>query len=364
MSTLRSHFASLVAVTGVIMTIALFGHAYATDSVALDRRWVQGAALHVITADLADPRIRIDIGLPAKGLSHSESFANMIRRRGPLAAVTGTYFDTRSLLPVGTIVIGGKTVHVNYIGTTVCFLGSNLVRFVPTGKGESCDLSGTICGLRTGPRLLASGHYVLNPAREGFRHPGLFGRHVRVAMGVTGHNKLLLVAVHTPVTFARLASIMKALGAQDAVCLDGGSSSAMYYRGRLIRRPGRALTNIIEVYWNPAGSPANAEVATISQTGVTISAAPGPEWLAFWSAQEESAEDETLRRSERGPLEPPIAYEQAAVFTDSALSRFAKGRHAFFPVDRAQLSSLKRRKYPEHLVHVAADVQIVHHLVA
>ncbi len=243
----RSILSLTLAALCVLLAIALLRSQAIGDSVALERYRLKGALVHVIRVDLNSPRIVIGIGLPEKGLAHSESFESMVRRRAPLAAVTGTYFCTRSLVPVGTIIIGGRRVHVSCIGNTVCFLGSTRVRFVDTTKGQDYDVAGAHSGLRTGPRLLKNGHYALSPRREGFRSPGLFGAHVRMALGVTAHNKLLLVYVATPVTFARTASIMKALGALDAICLDGGSSSAMYYRGRMIHRPGRRLTNIIEV---------------------------------------------------------------------------------------------------------------------
>ena len=308
MLTCRSRLTWILVALCVTLSVVLVKSTSVGDSIALEQRRVHGAWLYVITADLNDPRIRIDIGLPAKGLSHSESFVRMIRRRGPLAAVTGTYFDPRSLLPVGTIVVGGKVVHVNHIGTTVGFTGSTRVTFVATAKGESCSLAGVDCGLRTGPRLLAGGSYALNPRREGFRYSGLFGRHRRVALGVTQRNKLLLVAVSTPVTFGKLAGIMKSLGATDAVCLDGGSSSAMYYRGRLVCRPGRALTNILEVHWSP--------------TYVTVVQAPRPV-----AANQAIAAAENYGSSAVQPTAP----EQVAAFPEPCLSHPSKQRQVQRP---------------------------------
>jgi uncharacterized protein YigE (DUF2233 family) len=313
------------------------------DSVALQKRSVQGARLYVITADLNDPRIKIDIGLPARGLYHSERFTNMIKRRGPVAAVTGTYFDTRSLLPVGTIVVGGKPVCVSNIGTTVYFVGSTRVRFVGTAKGESCELTGVDCGLRTGPRLLASGSYALNPRREGFRHPGLFGRHRRVAMGVTASNKLLLVVVDTPVTFGKTAGIMKLLGATDAVCLDGGTSSAMYYKGKLVCRPGRALTNILEIHWSPAyAARALPRVAAVTFIQAPRLAAAGQ----MISAAEASG----------NPYIGQVVPEHVAALPEPCFSRLAKGRHSVFPINRAKLPGLKGLEYAKNLVHISPDI--------
>ena len=308
----------------VLALIALLRSASIGDSLALESYRIRGARLHVIRADLNDPRLRVDIGLPAKGLAHSESFESMIRRRAPLAAVTGTYFCTRSLVPVGTIVIGGRRVHVSCIGNTVCFLGSTQVRFIDTTKGQDCDVTGAYSALRTGPRLLNAGYYALSPRREGFRHPGLFGAHLRMALGVTPHNKLLLVYVATPVTFAQTAAIMKRLGAVDAVCLDGGSSSAMYYRGRLVHRPGRALTNIVEVR--------NVPLAT----GVRLTSA-GYELLIARSDSTQLGPVELQRSAGIPELAPLALYEQAAVLEPTGL-RLARNRPVFLPFDRRKLS--------------------------
>jgi hypothetical protein len=348
----RSILSLALAALCVLLAVVLLRSATIGDSLALEKYTLRGARVYVIRADLNDPRIRVDIGLPAKGLAHSESFEAMVRRRAPLAAVTGTYFCTRSLIPVGTIVIGGRKVHVSRIGNTVYFLGSTQVRFVDTAKGQDCDFTGAYCGLRTGPRLLNAGRYALSPAREGFRHPGLFGAHLRMALGVTSHNKLLLVYVATPVTFARTASIMKALGAVDAICLDGGTSAAMYYRGRLVHRPGRALTNVIEVRLAPAGAPVAVSDVRIDVVGLQATQS-GP-----------AADEPAFRRSARSPDRPESAgYEEVAAL-DAGVLRLAKGWHPFFPVNRAKLPRLEGLEDANHLVHVAADVKIVHHLVA
>ncbi len=274
---------SLIVTLAALLLLAVPLAALTNDSVAFFRESVSGASVCVIQVDLNDPTVRIDVGLPARGIAHSESFAAFMKRHTPLAAVTGVYFDLRTLRPTGTIVTGGKTVHVSHIGTAVCFTPGNRVTFVDAKPGESCDLSTAECGFRTGPRLLAGGQYALNPRAEGFRHPGLYGARTRMALGVTSHNKLLLVLVRTPVTFSRLATVMKALGATDAVCLDGGTSSAMYYMGTIIKSPGRQLTNVVEVLrrtrFDTTASPASANSTTpngglLSASGVPGSAVP------------------------------------------------------------------------------------------
>lgn len=323
---MRTHHWFLILIVALcgILVFTTQHSALSNESVTLARSFVRGASVYVITVDLNDPGVRVDIGLPERGIHYSETFGSIVRRHAPLAAVTGTYFDMRTLLPTGTIVIDGKTVHQSHIGTAVCFTGDNKVTFVAANRGEPCDMSKAESGLRTGPRLLALGQYALNARREGYRHPGLFGARTRMALGVTPSNRLLLVSVRTPVTFSRLASIMKSLGAVDAVCLDGGTSSAMYFRGQILRRPGRMLTNVIEVRQRPVP-------VTVAKQDAVRGGSLAFQLSAGWRASPPIARSS---RDQRG-VKLEMVNEQAAVLSDSIRLRLAKGVHTLFPVDRA-----------------------------
>lgn len=297
------------------------------DSVMLESLTVRGAAVSLITVNLNDSSIKVGVGLPARGIPHAESFRSFVSRRSPLAAVTGTYFDTRTHIPTGSIVVDGKLVHQSNIGTAVCFTPDNRVRFVAGKRGESCDLTGAECAVRTGPRLLAAGEYALNPRQEGFRHPGLYGARTRMVLGVTPMNKLLLVSVRTPVTFGRAAGIMKLLGATDAVCLDGGTSSAMYYKGRIVRHPGRLLTNVIEVQRRPFAEVTARQMASarghVAASAVGITRHDAPLRLALRGS----------RRGERARMDQPVHH--VALLGAPIRLRPSKGVHALFPIDRA-----------------------------
>ncbi len=344
--------AVVVAIAYVLLATELQHTALGSQSIALETRRTCGARVYVITVDLNDPRNKVEIGLPLKGISHSEAFMNMVRRHGPVAAVTGTYFCTRSLLPVGTIVSGGKTVFENCIGNTICFAEPNGVRFIDSVKGERVDFAGAVCGLRAGPRLLKGGHYALSPRREGFRQSGLFGRRTRMAVGLTAKNKLLLVSVASPATFGETATIMRALGAVDALCLDGGSSSAMYYRGRVLRSPGRALTNIIEVHSRPISAASARGARPVSNAGEGA----GPRVTGVGEAV--MANDLAFRNpspNTHHPLPEPTPGEEFGLICFSGLCR-AEGRGPFFPVYRAKLSRLKGLEHPKGLFDAAAHV--------
>ena len=119
----------------------------------------------------------------------------------------------------------------------------------PRGPLADEALAGIVGG---GPRLLAGGRIRVRAAAEGFSPlsaPWFYGsfvaaRHPRTLAGLRSDGTLLLVAVDgrragwsAGVTLPEAARVMRALGARDALNLDGGGSTAMTVRGRVISRP-------------------------------------------------------------------------------------------------------------------------------
>lgn len=96
-----------------------------------------------------------------------------------------------------------------------------------------------LCG---GPRLVASG--VAGPAQEGFPERFRNRRHPRTAVGVGRDGTLLLVVVDgrwpehgLGMTLPELARELQALGAADALNLDGGGSTTLVVGEALANRP-------------------------------------------------------------------------------------------------------------------------------
>jgi exopolysaccharide biosynthesis protein len=92
-----------------------------------------------------------------------------------------------------------------------------------------------------GPLLIEQGKIVLNAAAEKFNTGFQQQRASRSAIAVKGAGKMLLVAVHNRVggqgaTLAEMALILKKLGAESALNLDGGSSTSLALGGQLIDR--------------------------------------------------------------------------------------------------------------------------------
>lgn len=206
-----------------------------------------GVWTHVIIVDLNEPSLEVNVTLARGGIHTSEPFGSMVHRTRPVAAITGTFFCTRSLAPVGDVLIDGRLVIAGSVGACLAYTSDHKIKICSGNKGVSPDWTGSIAGVRSGPQLISNGIISINAGREGFHDRGLFGRRIRTAIGVTAHNKLLLVAVKTPVTFSELAKVLRALGATEAVNLDGGSSTALSYGDRILVRPARRLTNLIVV---------------------------------------------------------------------------------------------------------------------
>jgi hypothetical protein len=207
-----------------------------------------GVPLHVITVNLRDREVRVSLALSRGGIGTSERFESLIARTGATAALTGTFFSTRTLLPVGDLVSQGRRVHQGGVGTALGITAENGAVFLTLAPGKKADFSQYRLLIRGGPRLVSGGKVAVSLREEGFRDAGFRGRRRRTAAALSEHGKLLLVASAQPVTVTELAKCLRRLGAREAMALDGGSSAALYYRGRTVVSPKRWLTNVIVVY--------------------------------------------------------------------------------------------------------------------
>lgn len=96
--------------------------------------------------------------------------------------------------------------------------------------------------LTGGPLLVEKGEPVFQAVAEGFKG-SILERNPRTALGVTKDGRLLLVVVDgrssnsVGATYEELSYIMLAVGAYQAVGLDGGGSSEMWIQGKVVNRP-------------------------------------------------------------------------------------------------------------------------------
>lgn len=205
--------------------------AHAHYAVAYQFRTVLGHKVHLVTADLNTPGIAVMVevaqGFPAKGTK----LATLAKQRNALAAVNGTFFSTRSFEPIGDVVVNGRIVfQAKRTRPAIAVTWDGKVRIL--SAHEVPELwRGYRFALVAGPRLLQRGVVTVSAEGDGFQDPSVLGRARRSAVGLTKANKLLLVVVQDKVSLARLSLVMKALGADDALNLDGGTSSGLYQGG-------------------------------------------------------------------------------------------------------------------------------------
>lgn len=210
------------------------------------RTVVSGVTLDVISVDTLDPRVRLSAAIAQSGVGGRESFGSFVRRLQPSAAINGTFFSKTSLKPIGDIVVNGRLVNFGGMGTGLCVTPDNKVCFVTGTFARHTDWSAYETVVCSGPKLMRDGRIEIDTT--GHRDSHVLGRGVRVAVGIDASSRLLMVATHRACSLTELAGIMRSLGCVDAVNFDGGASIGMYYGGRMIRSPSRALTNVLLVY--------------------------------------------------------------------------------------------------------------------
>lgn len=218
------------------------------SSVQLIATTVANVPVKVIRVDMRDENVKITGMLAKQRRGRTEPLQSMVARARPTAAVTGTFFGLRSLLPVGDIVIDGKLVHFGGVGTALCITPDNIVEFVDVKRNRRQDWSAYDFVIRSGPRLVINGKIGVNPRAEGFRDRNLFRPAWRLAAGLTEDNQLLFVGTRKRISLSQMALVMHRLGCVQAINLDAGSSTGMYYRGKEFMRPLRRLTNLVLIY--------------------------------------------------------------------------------------------------------------------
>jgi exopolysaccharide biosynthesis protein len=238
-----------IIIFGLVCLILQINPVYASkSSITYTKRIVSGVPAHIVTINLKDPDVRLSPMMPRFGVGHSEPWAAMINRARPTAAITGTFFDTRSLHPIGDIVVDGDLKCQGTVGTAIGIGANNEVRFIPTKRGKVNNWSEYQHVIVAGPMLIWNSKQCVYPRAQGFKDRQLFAKRPRTAVGITKNNKLLMVAVTKSVYLSKLAKMMRSLGAINAAALDGGSSTALYYRGKSVVKPGRQLTNLLVAY--------------------------------------------------------------------------------------------------------------------
>lgn len=102
-------------------------------------------------------------------------------------------------------------------------------------------------GVGAGPLLVKDGIIVANPSKEGFTSEKILtNKGQRSFIGIN-QNNIMIMGTVASTNINELAEIAKKLGLKDAMNLDGGASSGLYYNGEYITRTGRQISNALIV---------------------------------------------------------------------------------------------------------------------
>jgi len=195
--------------------------------------------------------------------------------KGSVSALTrrfGNFYRLRSgemavVVKNGVVVAkpGGGAVAVHANGFTLIASGGARPWLNKVARGQRAKLDvqsigwdGFTTALGGGPRLLERGRVEVTALQEAFRADVRVGLGPRTALGLDREGRYIIAVVDgrqkyhsTGMTLTELAYTMQKLGAVEAMNLDGGGSTALAVRSRVVNRPSdgseRSVSNALLV---------------------------------------------------------------------------------------------------------------------
>jgi len=148
-----------------------------------------------------------------------------------------------------TLVFGAQSYASMFkIGDTVDYKiqYSNIDFSAKNKKGSPKEWTHIRTAIGAGPMLIKDGNLVLDAAKEGFTSDKFTSRSQRSFIGETV-DRVLVIGTVPDVTVYELAAILKDMDLVNAMNLDGGASSGLFYKGEIIKNPGREISNAIVI---------------------------------------------------------------------------------------------------------------------
>lgn len=178
----------------------------------------------------------------------------MAQRTKALAGINGSFFSPRNRQPMDLLIVNGRVLAHPTRRPALVLKEDGTASIVPATRHQQLPVIHAVGG---GPTLLAGGKLALSgwPSSMGGRAP-------RTAAGLTRDGKVLLLTIDgrsngsVGATIREEARYIAALGAREAINLDGGGSSTMVVKGRVINRPSdgyeRPVSNALMVFTKKA----------------------------------------------------------------------------------------------------------------
>jgi hypothetical protein len=206
------------------------------------------AIFHVVKADLSSGLVQPE-AVYNPGLVSSWK---LVAGSNATVGITGTFFAPRSGYPVGDVLIDGDLKVKGARGSAIGIDHFGGVKIFDTKFGQEYDWSQYRFGIRGVVRIVSNGVVNPNPKAQRFRDRRIWGKASRTAVGMDTNGKLVLMATKRDVTLSHLGKAMLSQNVVEAVSLDGGSSTCLYYRGKMVIGADRRLSNMFVLQEKPA----------------------------------------------------------------------------------------------------------------
>ncbi len=187
-----------------------------------------------------DP-MRIKLGIPEIFGGTGLTVEQYCEKYNALAAVNASGFDDPNGtawggVPVGVIIYEGQVYNASGGWNEYCGFDSNGIMHIDAFEGTELQETDIVNAAFFGPKLIVNG----NP-----RDPEklVSGVNPRTAIGQRADGAVLLLVLDgrqvqsLGATYQDCCDVMIDYGAVNAYCMDGGSSSSMYYNGAYINSP-------------------------------------------------------------------------------------------------------------------------------
>ncbi len=216
------------------------------NSVRLESRQVLGVHVKLVRINLQNPKVRVLPVLPVKAFKRGAQFDALVAGSSAVAVLNAGYFDPHSFSPVGDIIYNGRYLARGRLRTGLAITKTNEVKLWLRPYAPDAKSLETLIG--TGPLLIHNGKINPVPKAEGYTDPAVWSNAARTAVGIINNKKLVFVSTRERLSLRALARVMKALGARDAIALDGGSSVGFAWRGKVMIHPKRRIAFGVGVY--------------------------------------------------------------------------------------------------------------------
>lgn len=211
-----------------------------------------GSGSDQITYYVADVQLRDASSLRSAladnsfGTNITENTSEIALANNAIFAINGDYYGFRD---DGVIIRNGTVYRDDPVRDAMALFSDGTMKTYNETEESSSELlaEGATNTLSFGPILIQDGEIVSDFSSvkidNNFGNRSIQDANPRTAIGMIAPNHYVFVVVDgrqddsRGMTLAELADVMKGLGATEAYNLDGGGSSTMYFRGRVVNNP-------------------------------------------------------------------------------------------------------------------------------